>query len=159
MSLRRTRGRTGGRVEEQNDERLAAGHDGRQGAGRPHPMRARKRRTPFAARRRGSVRSGSVLLSRKVAQAVPSAQEGLTSVFEMVTGVTPPPLPPKQRPGGGYPPDVLGTWHGVGHPSRPGLIPRDRVADQRSQVLKLLTTHRIGRERRSFERLMAKSHG
>ena len=33
---------------------------------------------------------GSALLSHKVSQAVPSAQEGLTTVFGMGTGVTPP---------------------------------------------------------------------
>ena len=37
---------------------------------------------------------GSVLLSHPAAQAVPSAQKGLTSVFEMGTGVAPSPLPP-----------------------------------------------------------------
>ena len=34
---------------------------------------------------------GGDLLSHPVAQAVSSALEGLTSVFEMGTGVTPPP--------------------------------------------------------------------
>ncbi len=34
--------------------------------------------------------SGGVLLSHTVTHAVPSAQEGLTSVFGMGTGVTPP---------------------------------------------------------------------
>ena len=33
---------------------------------------------------------GNDLLSHQAAPAVPSAQEGLTSVFEMGTGVTPP---------------------------------------------------------------------
>jgi hypothetical protein len=37
---------------------------------------------------------GGVLLSHPAAQAVPSAQKGLTSVFEMGTGVAPSPLPP-----------------------------------------------------------------
>jgi hypothetical protein len=37
---------------------------------------------------------GGDLLSHAVAHAVPSAQEGLTSVFGMETGVAPPPLPP-----------------------------------------------------------------
>ena len=37
---------------------------------------------------------GDVLLSHKVALAVPSALEGLTSVFGMGTGVAPPLLPP-----------------------------------------------------------------
>ena len=38
---------------------------------------------------------GGVLLSHKVALAVPSALEGLTSVFGMGTGVTPPLEPPR----------------------------------------------------------------
>ncbi len=38
---------------------------------------------------------GGVLLSHTVTHVVPSAQEGLTSVFEMGTGVTPPLSPPK----------------------------------------------------------------
>jgi hypothetical protein len=37
---------------------------------------------------------GSVLLSHPAARAVPSALKGLTSVFEMGTGVAPSPLPP-----------------------------------------------------------------
>ena len=40
--------------------------------------------------------SGSDLLSRTVSHAVPLAQEGLTAVFGMGTGVAPPPLPPEQ---------------------------------------------------------------
>ena len=39
--------------------------------------------------------SGSDLLSHTVTGAVPSALEGLTSVFEMGTGVSPPQLPPE----------------------------------------------------------------
>ena len=39
--------------------------------------------------------SGSVLLSQAVASQVPSALEGLTSVFGMGTGGTPPPSPPE----------------------------------------------------------------
>jgi hypothetical protein len=38
---------------------------------------------------------GGDLLSHTVAHAVSSAQQGLTSVFEMGTGVTPTLLPPK----------------------------------------------------------------
>jgi hypothetical protein len=38
---------------------------------------------------------GSVLLSHTVTHAVPSAQEGLTAVFEMGTGVAPPLSPPQ----------------------------------------------------------------
>ena len=40
-------------------------------------------------------KSGGVLLSQAVSRQVPSAQEGLTSVFGMGTGVTPPLWPPK----------------------------------------------------------------
>ena len=40
-------------------------------------------------------KSGGVLLSRGVSSQVPSALVGLTSVFGMGTGVTPPPWPPK----------------------------------------------------------------
>jgi hypothetical protein len=39
--------------------------------------------------------SGGDLLSRGLAPRVPSALEGLTSVFEMGTGVAPPPYPPE----------------------------------------------------------------
>ena len=40
---------------------------------------------------------GSVLLSHLVTKAVPSALEGLTSVFGMGTGVSPPLSPPKRK--------------------------------------------------------------
>jgi hypothetical protein len=40
---------------------------------------------------------GSVLLSRPVSRIVPSALEGLTSVFGMGTGVAPPLSPPKNK--------------------------------------------------------------
>ena len=40
---------------------------------------------------------GGDLLSHAVTHAVPSAQEGLTAVFGMETGVTPPLSPPKIR--------------------------------------------------------------
>ena len=43
------------------------------------------KRSPFKEK------SGGVLLSQAVSRQVPSAQEGLTSVFGMGTGVTPPP--------------------------------------------------------------------
>ena len=42
-------------------------------------------------------RSGGVLLSQGHSSQVPSALEGLTSVFGMGTGVTPPPWPPKDQ--------------------------------------------------------------
>ena len=52
-------------------------------------------------------KSGGDLLSRAVSRQVPSALEGLTTVFGMGTGVTPPPLPPENlfscRPGPGFP--------------------------------------------------------
>ena len=38
---------------------------------------------------------GSVLLSHRVSRAVPSALEGLTSEFEMGSGVAPPVIPPE----------------------------------------------------------------
>jgi hypothetical protein len=41
------------------------------------------------------VKCGSVLLSHTVTHAVPSALEGLTTVFEMGTGVAPPLSPPQ----------------------------------------------------------------
>ena len=40
---------------------------------------------------RNKFNSGNVLLSQGLASQVPSAQEGLTTVFEMGTGGTPPP--------------------------------------------------------------------
>ena len=40
---------------------------------------------------------GGDLLSHTAARAVPSALRGLTSVFEMGTGVTPSALPPRNR--------------------------------------------------------------
>jgi hypothetical protein len=40
---------------------------------------------------------GGVLLSHKVTQAVPSAQEGLTTLFGMGRGVTPLPKPPEKK--------------------------------------------------------------
>ena len=43
----------------------------------------------------GNKKSGGDLLSRAVSRQVPSALEGLTTVFGMGTGVTPPPLPPE----------------------------------------------------------------
>ena len=39
--------------------------------------------------------SGGDLLSRGLTPRVPSALEGLTAVFEMGTGVAPPPIPPE----------------------------------------------------------------
>jgi hypothetical protein len=42
----------------------------------------------------GNENPGNVLLSHQVALTVPSALEGLTAVFGMGTGVTPPPWSP-----------------------------------------------------------------
>ena len=52
--------------------------------------RARRKKPRLGKTKRGQKRSGSVLLSRAVSRAVPSALEGLTSVFGMGTGGTPP---------------------------------------------------------------------
>ena len=49
-----------------------------------------KRSPQLRFREVGAKKSGSDLLSRAVSRGVPSALEGLTSVFEMGTGVTPP---------------------------------------------------------------------
>ena len=60
--------------------------------------RARTRRRTLTDSVAGSFsneKSGGVLLSRGVSSQVPSALVGLTSVFGMGTGVTPPPWPPK----------------------------------------------------------------
>ena len=40
---------------------------------------------------------GNDLLSQRVTPSVPSALEGLTAVFGMGTGVSPPPLPPNSN--------------------------------------------------------------
>ena len=57
-----------------------------------------KKKKPFSdVSKKGFKKSGSVLLSRTVTHAVPSALEGLTSVFEMGTGVTPPLSLPKRK--------------------------------------------------------------
>ena len=61
----------------------------RRGAKRPQ----NDERTPEGVL--SSEKSGGVLLSRGVSSQVPSALVGLTSVFGMGTGVTPPPWPPK----------------------------------------------------------------
>ena len=58
-----------------------------------------KRKSPSSNHQRRAQRenSGSVLLSHPVTRTVPSALEGLTSVFEMGTGVAPPLSPPKRE--------------------------------------------------------------
>ena len=52
-----------------------------------------KKRAPPRIRR-GSEELGGVLLSHDLSIAVPSALQGLTTVFGMGTGVTPPASPP-----------------------------------------------------------------
>jgi hypothetical protein len=52
------------------------------------------RKRPRFATGPSKIIPGGVLLSHFVSEAVPSALEGLTAVFEMGTGVTPPPSPP-----------------------------------------------------------------
>src|SRR5256885_1038814 len=69
------------------------------GEGRPWPDSTRRRRggrerSPLAGASRESY-SGGDLLSQGVAPQVPSALAGLTSVFGMGTGVTPPLWPPE----------------------------------------------------------------
>ena len=56
-----------------------------------------QRTSPGARWRRGSIlrNGGGVLLSHPVSRAVPSALEGLTSLFGMGRGVTPPLWPPQ----------------------------------------------------------------
>jgi hypothetical protein len=49
----------------------------------------------FSFKKAFQINPGGVLLSHPVTQAVPSTLEGLTSVFGMGTGVSPPPLPPE----------------------------------------------------------------
>jgi hypothetical protein len=55
----------------------------------------RKGRSDLSQNGLSSSNSGSYLLSHTVARAVPSAQEGLTSVFGMGTGGSPPIQPPE----------------------------------------------------------------
>ena len=56
-----------------------------------HKEKANQVGTRFASKKI----PGGVLLSHTLSGAVPSALEGLTTVFEMGTGVAPPPLPPE----------------------------------------------------------------
>jgi hypothetical protein len=68
-------------------------------ARRPGPSLPRKdlrnAETPARIRRGFSMNWGGDLLSHPVSRAVPSALEGLTSLFGMGRGVAPPPLPPQ----------------------------------------------------------------
>src|SRR5205823_352905 len=70
------------------------GGHGRDDPGRPPLTDARKRTTPPPQPVTGWKRLGNDLLSHRVTPAVPSALEGLTAVFGMETGVSPPPLSP-----------------------------------------------------------------
>ena len=56
-------------------------------------------------------KSGGVLLSQGVYPQVPSALAGLTAVFGMGTGVTPPPWPPETCCQGGQTPRELQSEH------------------------------------------------
>lgn len=78
-----------------------------------------KRRRPCGIDRRAfkQTKSGGVLLSQGVTTQVPSALAGLTSVFGMGTGVTPPLSPPK--------PVV------ISHESRPEAGPSRRSSRKR----------------------------
>ena len=60
----------------------------RRGGGRQ--TRRKKASPPSSGEDGGLITSGSDLLSHAVSRGVPSALEGLTSVFGMGTGVTPP---------------------------------------------------------------------
>ena len=71
------------------DHRSAGARAGRTGAGPKRPLAEVRRPPP------GGKKSGGVLLSQGRSSQVPSALEGLTSVFGMGTGVTPPLWPPK----------------------------------------------------------------
>src|SRR5437879_3159660 len=58
------------------------------------------------------IKPGSVLLSHCLTAAVSSALEGLTSVFEMGTGVTPPAWPPGIRKDCVYQEQIIVKPHG-----------------------------------------------
>jgi hypothetical protein len=62
---------------------------------RTRSLRLSKQKGPLTLNQRAFVfKPGGVLLSHCLTAAVSSALEGLTSVFEMGTGVTPPAWPP-----------------------------------------------------------------
>ena len=67
----------------------------RSASGHALPERRGTIEDPLEQTRGLNQKSGGDLLSRAVTRQVPSAQEGLTTVFGMGTGVTPPPLPPE----------------------------------------------------------------
>ena len=58
-------------------------------------IKTQKRPSQFITETAFNLNSGNYLLSHTVARAVPSAQEGLTSVFGMGTGGSPPILSPE----------------------------------------------------------------
>src|SRR6185503_4555954 len=61
----------------------------------PNDCQEGKQKALRSFERRASFTPGGDLLSHTVSRAVPSALEGLTSLFGMGRGVTPPPLPPE----------------------------------------------------------------
>ena len=101
LILGRGQGKAGSlRKTDERTEDLISAEPGSDGRGPPTGRRAAIRRRALAEG--GEVgrplpllmNPGSDLLSHAVASAVPSAQEGLTSVFGMGTGVAPPVRPP-----------------------------------------------------------------
>ena len=82
----------------------------------PANLRAKTTKDPHRWGSFASCELGGVLLSQGLSTQVPSALEGLTSVFGMGTGVTPPPWPPKSvakwsAAGGGAAPWELHSEH------------------------------------------------
>ena len=69
------------------------GPDRRRAGGRPKTRKPRCRSGSGVSLNKG----GGVQLSHPVSRAVPSALEGLTSLFGMGRGVTPPPKPPHNK--------------------------------------------------------------
>ena len=82
------------RVTEDAERVLEEGGDRAAGPGKPESRKAEKEEGPRSKSRAFGKNPGSVLLSHRVAPAVPSALESLTSVFGMGTGVASPELPP-----------------------------------------------------------------
>src|SRR5438552_8362022 len=72
----------------------------------------RKQKGPLSLNQRAFNKPGSVLLSHCLTAAVSSALEGLTSVFEMGTGVTPPAWPPGIRKDCVYQEQIIVKPHG-----------------------------------------------
>ena len=63
---------------------------------RPENLRKKKKNPAFLTEDGARKGPGSVLLSHTLTRAVPSALEGLTSEFEMGSGMAPPTLPPEE---------------------------------------------------------------